>query len=94
MKIYVYTVSYHCADDFRIETKVYTDFDTAKKKLDLSHQINLDELEDDLLDGAIETGPYIDTYSEDCTEYEFKMAEDKYGNEWCHIAYSIKEFEI
>ena len=94
MKIYVYSVSYHCADDSHIETKVYTDFDTSKKALDLSHQINLKELEDAIWDGTLETGPYMDTYSEDCTEYEFKMAEDKYGNEWCHCAYSIKEFEI
>ena len=94
MKIYVYNVFYHCTDDSRVETRVYTDFDTAKKKLDLSHQINLDEFDDALFEGAIETGPYMDTYTEDCTEYEFKMAEDKNDNEWCHILYSIKEFEI
>ena len=94
MKIYVYSVLYHCTDDSYIETGVYTDFAKAKKTLDLSHQINLNELEDAIWDGAIETGPYMDTYTEDCTEYEFKMAEDKYGNGWCSCTYSIKEFEI
>ena len=94
MKIYVYNVSHYVTDDLSIKTKVYTDFDTAKKELDLSHQINLKELEDALWDGAIETGPYMDTYTDDCTGYEFKMAEDEHGNEWCHCAYSIKEFEI
>ncbi len=46
MKIYVYSVLYHCTDDSYIETEVYTDFAKAKKALDLSHQINLNELED------------------------------------------------
>ena len=94
MKIYVYNVLYHWSESSRVDTKVYTDFDKAKKELDLSHQINLSEFEDEILEQEIATEPFVDTYTDDCTEYEFQMAEDKYGNEWCHCTYSIKEFEI
>ena len=94
MKIYVFNTLVHSTEVSHVYTKVFTDFAEAKKELDLSHQINLSEFEDEILEQEIATEPFVDTYTDDCTEYEFQMAENEYGCEWCHYTYSIKEFEI
>ena len=94
MKIYVYNVSHYVTDDLSIETKIYTDFAKAKKELDLTHRIDLDEFKDEILEQGIATEPFVDTYTEDCTEYKFQMAENEDGCEWYHCTYSIEEFEV
>ena len=94
MKIYVYNTLVHSTEVSHVYTKVYTDFAKAKKELDLTHKIDLDEFKDEILEQEIATEPFVDTYTDDCTEYEFQIAENKYGCEWYHYTYSIKEFEI
>ena len=94
MKIYVYNTLVHSTEGSHVYTKVYTDFAEAKKELDLTHKIDLDEFKDEILEQEIATEPFVDTYTDDCTEYEFQMAENKYGCEWYHYTFSIKEFEI
>lgn len=94
MKIYVYNTLVHGTDSSCVYTKVFTDFAEAKKELDLVHRINLDEFKDEILEQEIATEPFVDTYAEDCTKYEFQMAENEGCCEWCHCTYSIEEFEI
>lgn len=94
MKIYVYNTLVHGTESSSVYTKVYTDFAEAKKELDLTHQINLSEFEDEILEQEIATEPFVDTYTDDCTEYEFQMAENEDCCEWYHCTYSIKEFEV
>ena len=94
MKIYVFNTLVHGTESSSVYTKVYTDFAEAKKELDLAHRIDLYEFKDEILEQEIATEPFVDTYTDDCTEYEFQMAENEYGCEWCHCTYSIKEFEI
>ena len=94
MKIYVYNTLVHSTERSYVYTKVYTDFAEAKKELDLAHRINLDEFKDEILEQGIATEPFMDTYTDDCTKYEFQMAENEYGCEWFHCTYSIEEFEI
>ena len=94
MKIYVFNALYHSTEGSWVDTKVYTDFAEAKKELDLSHRIDLDEFNSEILEYEIATEPFVDTYTEDCTKYEFQMAENEDGCDWRHCTYSIKEFEI
>ena len=94
MKIYVYNTLVHGTDSSHVYTKVFTDFAEAKKELDLAHRINLDEFKDEILEYEIATKPFMDTYTDDCTAYEFQMAENEYGCEWYYYTYSIEEFEI
>ena len=62
MKIYVFNTLVHGTDSSHVYTKVYTDFDKAKKELDLTHQIDLSEFEDEILEQEIATEPFVDTY--------------------------------
>ena len=94
MKIYVYNTLVHGTESSYVYTKVYTDFAKAKKELDLAHQIDLDEFKDEILEQGIATEPFVDTYTEDCTEYKFQMAKNEDGCEWYHCTYSITEFEV
>ena len=94
MKIYVYNTLVHTTESSYVYTKVYTDFAKAKKELDLSHRINLDEFNDEILEYEIATKPFIDTYTDDCTKYEFQTAENEDCCEWRHYTHSIEEFEI
>ena len=92
---FFYTETLHKKIEPRLfEIQEQIDFAKAKKELDLSHRINLDEFNDEILEYEIATKRFIDTYTDDCTKYEFQTAENEDCCEWRHYTHSIEEFEV